>query len=56
MMHREAQLANAASIEAYGKVMGSKGLHARAQWALAEAKKIRDAVTAADYAAVPRAA
>ena len=56
MTHREAQLANAAAIEAYGKVMGSKGLHARAQWAQAEAKKICDEVRAAECRAVARAA
>ena len=56
MTHREAQLANAAAIEAYGRVMASKGLQARALWAQAEAKKIRDAITASDCPAVARAA
>lgn len=56
MTHCEAQLANAAAIEAYGHVMSSKGLHARAQWAQAEARKIRDGVKASEYVAVARAA
>ena len=56
MTYREAQLANAAAIEAYGKVMSGKGLHARAQWAQAEAKRIRDAMVAAEYVEVARAA
>ena len=43
----EAKLANAAAIDVYGKVMRSKGLTARAAWAHAEAKKIRDLVQAA---------
>ncbi len=47
MIGLDASLANAASIEAYGNVMRSKGLLARAQWAYAEAKKIRDLVQAA---------
>ena len=41
MSGNEAKLANAASIEAYGNVMRSKGLHARAQWAHEQARKIR---------------
>ena len=37
----DAKLANAASIEHYGNLMKSKGLHARAAWAFAQAAKIR---------------
>ena len=37
----EAKLANAASIEQYGKLLKSKGLHARAAWAFGQAAKIR---------------
>ena len=44
MSGTEARLANAASIEMYGNVMRSKGLQARADWAYAEARKIRTAV------------
>lgn len=41
MTGNEAKLANAASIEQYGKVLKSKGLHARAAWAFGQAAKIR---------------
>ena len=44
MIGLDAKLANAASLEAYGNVMRSKGLLARARWAHAEAEKIRDLV------------
>ena len=37
MTGTEAKLANAASIEQYGKVLKSKGLHARAAWAFSQA-------------------
>ena len=41
MTCNEAKLANAASIEQYGRVLKSKGLHARAAWAFGQAAKIR---------------
>ena len=41
MTATDAKLANAASIEMYGNTMRAKGLHARAEWAYAQAREIR---------------
>ena len=52
----EAKLANAASIEQYGKVLASKGLKARAAWAFGQAAKIRADLLAATVVPMARAA
>lgn len=56
MTGTEAKLANAASIEQYGKVLKSKGLHARAAWAFSQAAKIRAELLAMMAVELPRAA
>lgn len=56
MTGTDAKLANAASIEQYGKVLKSKGLNARAAWAFGQAAKIRAELVAMTAMAMPRAA
>ena len=56
MTGTEAKLANAASIEQYGMVMKSKGLHARAAWAFGQAAKLRGEAVVAGAIEMKRAA